>query len=227
MEEFILKSFWEKISNLPIAQNILITNKETSSEEIQAFFHRSILCNYNTLFVVEINNSCSEYQQSIMNSYIDNLLAYKNKKYNEEIKEKDKDNVDKEKTDIYLDSSIVFIYDKQNINIISFIKELSKFQAKKEDRRLSTRDDLLNSVMIKEKNKDYSSKLENVFVITSEICGLGKSGKIKKLIDDNNETYFHFPLGGILTKSIIFDKLENLLNGENGINEIMKIKKKL
>ena len=72
--------------------------------------------------------------------------------------------------------------------------------------------------MIKEKNKDYSSKLENVLAITSEICGLGKSGKNTKLIDYNNETYFHFPLGGILTKNIIFDKLENLLNGENGIN---------
>ena len=46
--------------------------------------------------------------------------------------------------------------------------------------------------MIKEKNKDYSSKLENVLAITSEICGLGKSGKIKGLVDDNNETYSIF-----------------------------------
>ena len=45
-EEYILNLFWEKITELPIAQNVLITNKETSSEEIQAFLHRAILCNY-------------------------------------------------------------------------------------------------------------------------------------------------------------------------------------
>ena len=224
MEEHIIDLFWNEIGELPIAQNVLITNKETSSEEIQAFFHRAILCNYNTLFVVEINNSFSEYQQSIMNNYIDTLLTYKNKKYNEEIKEKDKDNVDKENANIYLDSSIAFIYDKQNINITSFIKELSKFTAKTEEKRYSMINDdlLLNNIINKNRNAEYSSKLENVLVITSEICGLGKSGKIKKIIKDNNEIYFHFPLGGILNKNIIFEKLENLLNGENGINNTLK-----
>jgi len=34
IEEFI----WKKINKLPIAQNILITNKETPSEEIRLFF---------------------------------------------------------------------------------------------------------------------------------------------------------------------------------------------
>ena len=77
MEKYILDLFWNKMKVLPIAQNILITNKETSSEEIQSFFHRAILCNYNTLFVVELNNSFSENQQSIMNSYIDQLLLFK------------------------------------------------------------------------------------------------------------------------------------------------------
>ena len=43
-EECIISLFWDKIRVLPIAQNVLISNKETSSEEIQAFFHRAILC---------------------------------------------------------------------------------------------------------------------------------------------------------------------------------------
>ena len=34
MERFILNLFWDKIWQLPIAQNVLITNKETFSEEI-------------------------------------------------------------------------------------------------------------------------------------------------------------------------------------------------
>ena len=38
MEEFIINIFWKKINKLPIAQNILITNKETPSEEIRLFF---------------------------------------------------------------------------------------------------------------------------------------------------------------------------------------------
>ena len=125
MEEYILNLFLDKLSQLPIAQNILIINKETSSEEMQAFLHRAILCNYNSLFVVEINDSFSEFQQSIMNTYIDNLLSYKNNKYNEETKE----NIDKNSTNEYLDSCIFFIYDKKNKNnnIKQFLKVIRKF----------------------------------------------------------------------------------------------------
>ena len=47
MEEDILKIFIKKTRNIPIAQNILIGNKETSYEEIQAFFHRAFLCRFN------------------------------------------------------------------------------------------------------------------------------------------------------------------------------------
>ncbi len=51
MEEDILQIFLDKIGRLPIAQNILRTNKETTSyEEIQAFLNRAILCRYNTLW---------------------------------------------------------------------------------------------------------------------------------------------------------------------------------
>ena len=202
MEEYIINLFLDKLKILPIAQNVLITNKETSSEEIQAFFHRAILCNYNTLFVVEINDSFSDYQQSIMNTYIDNLLTYKNNEYNKETNEK----VDKNSAEKYISSCIVFIYDIKNKNIISFIKEIEKFTNKNDE---------------KAKKKNYSKKiyninyLNNIFVITSDICGLGKSKEIKRLMKEKNEKYFHFPLGGILTKNIIYDKLDKLLNKIN------------
>ena len=93
MEKCIINLFIDIIYGLPIAQNVLITNEETSSEEMQAFFHRAILCNYNTLFVVEINDSFSIHQQSIMNNYVNNLLSYKNNDHNE----KTKQNIDKKK----------------------------------------------------------------------------------------------------------------------------------
>jgi len=77
MERYILNLYWDNLGELPIAQNILIAHKETSPEEIQAFFYRAILCNFNILFVVEINDSFSEYHQDIINSYISNLLSVK------------------------------------------------------------------------------------------------------------------------------------------------------
>jgi len=223
MEEYIINLFWDKLTELPISQNVLITNKETSSEEIQAFFHRAILCNYNTLFVVEINDSFSEYQQSIMNTYIDNLLTYKNDEYN-----KTNENVDKKSTRKYLDSCIVFIYDKTNKNITPFLKEIEKYKyVEEEGMRVQEKEQQgtknkflkrhstalkLNTLHIDSKNKCKDIGIKNIFVITSDICGLGKSETIKRKIKDNNKAYFHFPLGGILTKRTIFDKLQNLLN---------------
>ena len=198
MERFILNLFWDKIGELPIAQNVLITNKETSSEEMQAFFHRAILCNYNTLFVVEINDSFSDNQQSIMNRYVANLLSEKFKNYKET--ENDED-ANKKDTGKYLDSCIVFIYDKKNINNIFFLREINKYE----------KQDIAFNETIKYNNDKFLSDLGNIMVVSSDLCGLGKSEKIKKAIEDSNKEYFHFPLGGILTKDVIFKKLDNLL----------------
>ena len=217
-EKFIINLFKDKINQLPIAQNVLITNKETSSEEVQSFFHRSILCNYNTLFVVEMNDSFSDYQQSRMNAYIDSLLTYKNNEYNEYNKNKS-EKVDKAQTQKYLESCIVFVYDNENKNIVPFIKEIEKFKSKVEveeggKKKLLILDndlDKLDKFLEKKKCKNnfIDNYLQNILVITSDICGLGKSEEIKHKI--NNKKYFHFPLGGSLTKSIIYDKLNKLL----------------
>ena len=192
MEKFILDLFWDKTRKLPIAQNVLITNEETSYEEIQTFLHRAILSNYNALFIIEINDSLSEYQQTTINTYVDKLLRYK-----KEIKEID-NTIDKKNTDEYLDSCIVFIYDKYNNNITSFLKEIKKLKKL--------------SMTLSSDRKDIDIKnLGNIKVITSDFCGLGKSGKIRNEIEVNKK-YFHLPLGGILSKNIIFDKLKNMLD---------------
>ena len=47
----------------------------------------------------------------------------------------------------------------------------------------------------------------NITVISSEFCGLGKTFKIKKMIENKKQKYFHFPLGGILTKKAISSKI--------------------
>ena len=191
-EEFILKIFSEKIEHLPLAQNVFIPSKESSQEEIQAFFYRAILCDYNTLFVVELNDSFSNFQQNIMNNYINSILTYKNKVYNESVKNK----VDKAETFEYLNSCIVFVYE-QNIKDKSFLIELEKFGVKE-----------IGNIEKFEKVE----KFEKIKIITSDICGLGKSHKIKKMIEkDSKKLYYHFPLGGILTKEIIYKKLSDLL----------------
>ena len=234
MEESILNLFLEKTNKLPIAQNVLIANKETSPEEIQAFFHRAILCTFNTLFVVEINDTFSDYQKSIMNSYIDNLLTYKNILY----KKQNKINVDRLKTKDYLESYIVFLYDEKNRNIIPFINEIIKYVPKVDENQIieegASSDKNVNdkkfgnlarkkSTIIRqkyiEKKEDinYSSKFENILVITSEICGLGKSEKIRQMIINAKKKYFTFQLGGILAKSTIYEKLKTLLDEINRV----------
>ena len=195
MEKFIINLFLDKIGLYPIAQNVLITNKETSDEEIQSFLARAILCNYNILFAVEINDSISKYQQSIMNGYISQYLSIKFKKH------KGEREIKKNDTSKYLDSCIVFIYheeNKDNDQINAFLKEIKLLK-----------EQTFENENLKELDK---SVFKNIKVITSDICGLGKSGKIKKDIKDNNKIYFYFPLGGVLNKNIIFNKLGELLD---------------
>ena len=61
-EEEILNLFLKLTNNIPISQNVLKCNEETTDEEIFAFLHRAILCNFHSLFTIEINDSLSTHQ---------------------------------------------------------------------------------------------------------------------------------------------------------------------
>ena len=232
MEEYILYLFQEKLDKLPIAQNILICSNETSIEEIQSFLYRAILCEYNTLFIIEILESFSSFQHNRMYSYIDKLLSYKLEKSIKENKENK--NTNKLNTREYVDSCIYFVY-KNLENENSFLNELEKysFKNKKKDigndptipikkRKSIILDELNISNILNTSNGSNiswdskiiqdNSNLENIKVFSSEVCGLGKSFKIKKIIKENKEIYYHFPLGGKLSKKIIYEKLLQLLN---------------
>ena len=206
MEDDILQIFLEYTRNLPIAQNILIINKETSYEEMQAFFHRAILCKYNTIFVIELNQSFSDSQKKDMNNFINKLLAYKKEKYSIKANE----TIDINNTKEYMDSCIIFVYDKKENESFLEINDFAPPNFQKIDKKIP-----LNV------NESFSSDLEtsnsinllyqNTHIISSEICGLGKSTKIKNLIKNKDKEYVYFPLGGILTKKIIYEKLNNIL----------------
>jgi len=248
MEEYILGLFIEKLGKLPIAQNILICSNETSIEEIQSFLYRAILCESNTLFAVEILESFSNFQHNKMYSYIDKLLSIKLEKYKIENKDNKVKDVDISKSRDYLDSYIVFVYNKLD-NENAFKNELEKYTRKnqiyeKEDKKprdsrgsfyiargskeinmdkekilddinlsyisnysIQDDEDLSKSKIIISQEFDIT---KNIKVISSDVCGLGKSFKIKKMIKEEEKKYYHFPLGGKLTKNVIYQKISDL-----------------
>ena len=83
---------------------------------------------------------------------------------------------------------------------------------------------ILSSSILDTSNNSYNDKMisENIKVFYSDVCGLGKSFKIKKLIKEKNAIYYHFPLGGMLTKKIIYEKILKFLQK---IKKDSKIKK--
>lgn len=111
-------------------------------------------------------------------------------------------NIPKKATQNYLYPCIIFIYDKENKKITSFLKEINKLEIQKFEDIQINKEIYTNKIL---------SKLGKISVHTSEICGLGNFERIRKLIKDSKKKYFHFPLGGILTKDIIYKKLQNLL----------------
>jgi hypothetical protein len=254
MEEYILCLFKEKlgIDQLPISQNLLICSKETSIEEIQSFLYRSILCEYNTLFVFEIIESLTGFQYNKIYTYIDRILSIKLEKY----QSKNKERIDKLKTKIYLNSYIVFIYNKKEVK--NNLKELEKYSdsGKKLDNGNANKggesgfisNNSIENINCKELEKveisgefneqekddtisdnilDISANInfefENIKIISSDVCGLGKSYRIKKMIKLKSLKYYHLPLGGILTKNIIYKKLSILFEKIEEDNKI-KIK---
>ena len=190
MEEFILSVYWDKMNQSPIAQNILFCSKETSQEEMQAFLYRAILCDYNTLFIVGIKNSFSDFQQNTMVNYIDTLLRYQNKKHQEI---NNKRHIYKGKTGEYLTSCIIFVFEQNNLENIFLLFELKRFALElnlykspyiKEDEL--DRENLNNMALFPPLEENFS----NIKVITSDICGLGKSFKIKKMIEKDKKNIF-------------------------------------
>ena len=195
MEEIILNLFTNEIEELPVPQNILFCGEETSLDEIKSFLYKAILCEYNTLFVIGINDSFSESQRNIMCYYINTLLSYLNSEYNKI----NKQNIDKSQISLYLNSSIVFVFKENNKSKSSFLEEIVKIDEIKPEK--------FNKI-----NMKYDNNFKNVKVVMSDVCGLGKTYKIKKMIQENKRKYYYIRLGDKLTKAIIFEKAKTLFD---------------
>ena len=73
----------------------------------------------------EIIEPLSDFQYNKIYTYIDKILSIKLDNY----RRKKEENVDKLKTNIYLNSYIVFIYNKEEVK--NNLKELEKYSCKK------------------------------------------------------------------------------------------------
>ena len=222
---FIIKIFLKLTGNFPIAQNILLTNNETSIGEINSFIYRAIKCQFNALFVVSISNDFSKNNLNKMTSLINKIIRNM----------KDK-NIIKKAED--LTPCILFIFQNTNskdiININdakdaksvfpkNIIGDENKNDAK--DAKTFFADNIigdennLDNQLGKGKSKDSHESLEKEIyehtkIYTSDYSGLGKSFRIKNEIHNNGEDYHYFGVGDDITKGELFKKLKKFLKYE-------------
>ena len=226
IEEYVLYLFVNNLDKLPISQNILVCNNETSIEEIKSFLYRAILCEFRTLFVIELLESFPDAQFNKMLYYIDKILSIKYEKY---LKKNNEKNIKKEESNIYLDSFIVFVYNNIENEFINTLNKYTKKDDEIENEFINTlnkytkKDDEIENEIIGLNLSNISNgsiediqvnellKNIKVKIITSDVCGLGKSFKIKKMIREEGKKYYHFLLGGKLTKKEIYQKIKELL----------------
>ena len=201
MELFILKIFFKLTESFPIAQNILLTNNETSTGEIISFMYRALKCKFNTLFII-----------SIMDDLPMKKIYLFKKLLNQIIQEMKKENTINEIND--LNPCILFLIQNElKYNIFfsdSEVNDLSTDYIGNENKLEYAIDKLLD-------NEIYN----HTKIYSSDCCGLGKSHLIKKEIKEKGEEYYYFPVGGNLTKEGLYQKLKKFLKHEiKGKNKI-------
>ena len=146
-----------------------------------------------------------------MNNFISQLLKFQLDKYNKENNEK----LNIKETSKYIEPLIIFVYSVNKLNE-SFLNEINKFNPGeypkiKEDIFLGAQLSVKLSIVKKVELKLNQILYNNTHIYSSEICGLGKTEKIKYEIKKSNKRYIYFPLGGKLSRNIIFEKVEKIL----------------
>ena len=192
IEEKSVELFFEYLGKPPISQNILLINKDTSYEELESFLYRAILCKYNSLFIIGLNNLISSQEDSLLR-IINDLIKF--------IKKRDKMNSNNE-NEIDIKSCIIFIYN-ENQNNNKFIQQIKNINKESKFNR---------ELIYERENKNINEiKNENIIVYLSNLNGTGKTFAIREDIDKKGLTYKYFPFGGFLNKSIIYNKIKKLL----------------
>ena len=215
VDTFIIKMFLKLTNSFPIAQNILLTNNETSAGEIYSFMYRAIKCRFHTLFIISISDDFSIQNLNIMTNLLNRIVS-----------EMKRENIIKTIGD--LKPCILFITHNQNLlgNSIDFPKEVEDLQPHWIGDESKLEYDLgdVSSKSSKSNEKSQSQTLiqtqaiseiyNSVKVYTSDCCGLGKSFLIKKEIKNNGEDYHYLGIGDDITKDDLFRKLKRFFKIE-------------
>ena len=167
IEEQILYLYLNLTKNIPIAQNILKCNEETSYEEMFSFFHRAILCSFHTLFVVEINNSLSTLQNDSLCKIINHLLNF----------------INKEKKEIK--SLLLFVYQNEDHEVIRYLNKINI------GKNNEIEDQISENINLSEFNDNkINTIIKNTKIFYSNVCGVGKSTYIKNKVQDKEYIYW-------------------------------------
>ena len=196
---FIIKMFLKLTDSFPIAQNILLTNNETTIGEIFSFMYRAMKCRFNTLFIVSISDDFSKTNLNKMTSLLDKIIRdMKAEKVIKEIKD--------------LKPCILFItQNPQRMNDFPDAEELTE-NMKGDENKLEYILEKGSSTESKKTSQDeiYSA----VRVYSSDFSGLGKSDLIKKEMKERGDDYHYFGVGDDITKNDLYIKLEQFLKRE-------------
>ena len=163
VDQFIIKIFLELTGTFPIAQNILLTNNETSTGEIYSFIYRAIKCRFNSLFVISISDDFSIKNLNIMTNLINQIIS--DMKIGNSIKKIED-----------LKPCILFIIHNQNL--LGIFKSVVDFPEFKEFPNYLIKDELdyeLKSDDSSDRKKSLINEIYNsIKVYTSDCSGLGK-----------------------------------------------------
>ena len=218
VDQFIVKMFLKLTGSFPIAQNLLLTNRDTITGEIYSFMYRAIKCRFNALFIISISDEFSIQNVNIMTNLLNQII-------------RDMKNEGKIKKIEDLVPCLLFITHNQNLlgssrGILDFpeVKDLPDY-IKGDENQLEINlknDDSSKKINSNEKKNlkksDNSKSINKIFnavkIYTSDCSGLGKSLLIKKEIKDNHEDYHYLGIGDDITKDELFKKLKRFLKVE-------------
>ena len=181
LEKDIFQIFKYLTTHNPVAQNILLCNKETTNEEIISFLYRAILCEFNSCFILGGIESLNFDKKVTFFNVINNLYVENSKK---------------------MQSCLLILYINKTSDIYKWL-ELEKTIKKLE---------LDKKLYLEEKYDSYLIEL-----IYSDKSGVGKSTLIKTYVKEKFKKYIYFPLGGVLKRDEILDRLQKLELDDNCI----------
>ena len=170
--------------NLPIAQNVLICNENSTNEEILAFLYRAFYDEEYRLYVI-INSEQLNVEKT--NKLISLIKEFKN---------------DKTRS---MKALVIFINKKDICDISEQIRELNDDKELKDGKnidlqKMRTKKDLIENITN-----------NNTEIIYSFKPGVGKSKYIKTYYEKTQKNYVYFPVGGDLNLEDLLFRLKQAI----------------